>query len=35
MNAWRNHPEFPEKLGAVREHVDEFTPSEYEKVVEV
>lgn len=35
MNAWRNQPEFPEKLGAVREHVDDFTPSEYKQVVEV
>jgi heme-degrading monooxygenase HmoA len=35
QNAWRNAPEFPERLAAVREHVAEFTPSEYELVAEV
>ena len=35
MHAWRNAAEFPERLAAVREHVAEFTPSEYELVAEV
>src|SRR4029453_6494953 len=35
MQAWRSAPEFPERLAAVREHVAEFTPSEYELVAEV
>jgi heme-degrading monooxygenase HmoA len=35
MNAWRNNPEFPERMGRVRAHVDEFTPSDYELVAEV
>jgi heme-degrading monooxygenase HmoA len=35
MDAWRNHAEFPERLGRVREHVDEFAPSDFELVAEV
>jgi heme-degrading monooxygenase HmoA len=35
MHAWRNAPEFPERLAAVRKHVAEFTPSDYELVAEV
>jgi heme-degrading monooxygenase HmoA len=35
MQAWRNAPEFAERLAAVREHVAEFTPSDYELVAEV
>jgi heme-degrading monooxygenase HmoA len=35
MNAWRSDPEFPERIGRVRAHVDEFTPSDFELVVEV
>jgi heme-degrading monooxygenase HmoA len=35
MDAWRSAPEFRERLGAVREHVAEFTPSDYELVAEV
>jgi heme-degrading monooxygenase HmoA len=35
MDAWRNAPEFAERLAAVREHVAEFTPSDYELVAEV
>lgn len=34
-DAWRNGPEFPERLGRVRAHVDEFIPSDYELVTEV
>jgi heme-degrading monooxygenase HmoA len=35
MHAWRNAPDFPGRLAAVREHVAEFIPSEYELVAEV
>jgi heme-degrading monooxygenase HmoA len=35
MHAWKSAPEFPERLAPVREHVTEFTPSEFELVAEV
>jgi heme-degrading monooxygenase HmoA len=35
LNAWRSNPEFSQRISAVREHVAEFTPSEYELVAEV
>ena len=35
MQAWKSNPAFPEKLGAVRAHVAEFTPSEWELVTKV
>ncbi len=35
MHAWKADPEFPERIGLVREHVTEFTPSEMELVAEV
>ena len=35
MHAWKSAPEFQERLAAVREHVAEFTPSEFELLAEV
>jgi heme-degrading monooxygenase HmoA len=35
MQAWKSAPEFRERMAAVREHVAEFTPSEFELVAEV
>jgi hypothetical protein len=35
MHAWKSAPEFQERLAAVREHVAEFTPSEFELMAEV
>ena len=35
QTAWRQHPEFPERLGRVRAHCDEFHPSTYELVTVV
>jgi heme-degrading monooxygenase HmoA len=35
MHAWKSAPEFQERMAAVREHVTEFTPSEFELVAEV
>jgi heme-degrading monooxygenase HmoA len=35
MEAWRSNPEFPERLGNVRKHVDDFKPTDLEQVVEV
>jgi heme-degrading monooxygenase HmoA len=35
MHAWKSAPEFRERMAAVREHVTEFTPSEFELVAEV
>jgi heme-degrading monooxygenase HmoA len=35
LQAWRSHPEFSQRIAAVREHVAEFTPSEYELVAQV
>jgi heme-degrading monooxygenase HmoA len=35
MRAWKSDPEFGPRLAAVREHVAEFTPSEFELVAEV
>jgi len=35
MSAWKNSPEFPERMAAVRQHVAEFAPSEFELVAEV
>jgi heme-degrading monooxygenase HmoA len=35
QQAWKDEPEFPERLGRVREHVEDFTPSTYELVTEV
>jgi heme-degrading monooxygenase HmoA len=32
QNAWKHMPDFPERLGRVRAHVDEFQPSTYELV---
>jgi hypothetical protein len=35
MHAWKSAPEFPERMSAVQQHVEEFTPSEFELVAEV
>jgi heme-degrading monooxygenase HmoA len=35
MQAWKADPEFRQRIAAVREHVAEFTPSEFELVAEV
>ena len=35
QNAWTQHPEFAERLGRVRAHCDDFTPSSYELTAEV
>ena len=35
MHAWKSAPEFQARMAAVREHVTEFTPSEFELVAEV
>ena len=35
QTAWRQHPEFPERLGRVRAHCDEFHSSTYELVTVV
>jgi hypothetical protein len=35
MHAWKSAPEFQERMAAVREHVMEFTPSEFALVAEV
>src|SRR4051812_27302419 len=35
MDAWRKNPEFPDRMGRVRAHVEEFIPSDFELVVEV
>lgn len=35
MQAWKSDPGFRERMAAVREHVVEFNPSEYELVAEV
>ena len=35
QNAWTQHPEFAERLGRVRAHCDEFTPSSYELAADV
>jgi heme-degrading monooxygenase HmoA len=35
LEAWRSNPEFSQRIAAVREHVSDFTPSEYELVVQV
>src|SRR3954447_9195062 len=35
MQAWKSNDEFRQRIGAVREHVTEFTPSEFELVAEV
>jgi hypothetical protein len=35
MSAWKSNPEFRERMAAVRAHVAEFTPSEFELVAEV
>jgi heme-degrading monooxygenase HmoA len=35
MHAWKSSPEFRERMGAVQQHVAEFTPSEFELVAEV
>src|SRR5262245_40041967 len=34
-DAWRQLPEFPERLGRVRRHCEDFTPSTYELVTSV
>lgn len=33
--AWREHPEFAERLGRVRSHCEEFQPATYELVTQV
>jgi heme-degrading monooxygenase HmoA len=33
--AWKVDPEFPERIGRVRSHTDEFTPSVFELVTQV
>ena len=35
MRAWKSNPEFPQRMAAVREHVADFKPSEFELVVQV
>ena len=35
LEAWRSNPEFSQRIAAVREHVSDFTPSEYELVAQV
>jgi heme-degrading monooxygenase HmoA len=35
MHAWKSNPEFGHRIGVVREHVAEFTPSELELIAEV
>ena|SRR5215207_10302182 len=35
LQAWRSNPEFSQRIAAVREHVAEFTPSDYELVAQV
>jgi heme-degrading monooxygenase HmoA len=34
-NSWRSLPEFPERLGKVRRHCEDFQPSTYELVTQV
>jgi hypothetical protein len=34
MQAWKNAPEFGERMAAVQKHVEEFKPSELELVAE-
>jgi heme-degrading monooxygenase HmoA len=35
QRAWKESPEFRERIGRVREHVEDFTPSTYELVLTV
>ena len=35
QQAWKDHPEFRERIGRVRAHVEEFTPSVLELVTAV
>ena len=35
QHAWKQHPEFPERIGRVRRHCEDFQPSTYELVTEV
>jgi hypothetical protein len=35
MHAWKSDPAFAENMGALQDHVAEFTPSELELVAEV
>jgi heme-degrading monooxygenase HmoA len=35
VHAWKANAEFPERMGRVRRHVTDFTPSELELVAEV
>jgi heme-degrading monooxygenase HmoA len=35
MRAWKIAPEFRERMSAVQQHVEQFTPSEFELVAEV
>ena len=35
QNAWKQLPEFPERIGRVRSHCDDFRPAVYELVTEV
>jgi heme-degrading monooxygenase HmoA len=35
QNAWTQHAEFAERLGRVRAHCDDFTPSSYELAAQV
>jgi heme-degrading monooxygenase HmoA len=34
MQAWKSDPAFPQYMGPVQAHVDEFTPSEWELVAQ-
>jgi hypothetical protein len=35
MQAWKEHPEFPELIMRVRSHCEDFQPSMYELVTQV
>jgi heme-degrading monooxygenase HmoA len=35
QDAWKKQPDFPERIGRVRAHCDEFQPFTYELVTEV
>ena len=35
QNEWKQHPEFPERIGRVRQHCEDFQPSTYELVTQV
>jgi heme-degrading monooxygenase HmoA len=35
QNEWKQHPEFPERIGRVRRHCENFEPATYELVAQV